>query len=170
MDFKDDKKAAELDAVKYFLKQSGLFRGYSVYPAEPPYPDIVLKSGSKEIGIEVTRIFEHGEFGAKRHFGIEKTIEEGFTAVRRYAFRELDLAPANLKMIPPLNNALLSKSKKEYPVETILLIDSQYPPFEKADYLRYIDQVKVPSVHPFSEIWLICDMTRSPELLRLFPS
>lgn len=118
----------------------------------PQMPDILCRLQNREIGIEVVHTYGTGMEAAIR-LGNKNSENFPDEIHRARMITSLDIRALN-----SLNNVLANKATRTYDcAPTWLLVRNAFVHWSLRDYLKHKRQIHVPDVHPFAQIWFLCD-------------
>lgn len=130
---------------------------------EPPFPDGMCTLNGNNIYIEVGHIY--GTTSDTKHL----LARTGKSAPTKEGKKYSRLIPLNGRLINPLNRLLEKKSNKKYNGSPVwLLIRNAMPLWSKEDFQDHLNDIIIPSNHPFDQIWLLCGPRSDFGILKLF--
>ncbi len=130
---------------------------------EPPLPDGICTLNDKNIYIEVGHIY--GTTPDVKHLLGRK----GNSAPTDKDMKHSRLITLNTRLIKPLNYLLEKKSNKKYNGSPVwLLIRNAMPLWSKNDFQNHLNEITVPTKHPFEKIWLLCGPNSSFGILQIY--
>jgi len=162
-DSEREKIALEHGAAKLFLqcyeKKYGT-KMRNIWHNSPSKPDISCYQGEAKLDIEIAHLYA-SEIEAMAILGRPLSIS------MQRAIAQLAQDPNDSKLCTALQRLLQQKATKNYNSKRAwLLIRNASPLWSKADFEAQLDNIVIPTNHPFEQIWLLCDFYKG-ELLRL---
>jgi len=161
----NEKEALEESAVLEFCnayKEAEHGEISFIRSLQPPYPDTLCIKNGTELHIEVGHIY--GTIGdTKLLLG-----REGNSAPSTQELSLSTMLPLNKRFIYPLNSLLAKKSKKNYKGNSIwLIIRSGNLLWNRDEFEKHINEILLPNIHPFDQIWLLCGPRSDFGIMRL---
>jgi hypothetical protein len=155
-------RAALEEFGQWFTVNAGRGEFRLVELLDPPKLDSRCRIGEAEVYVEVAHVYGT-ETDAKTLLG-----RTGVGAPDSGRHRRDALISFDRRVIVPLNTVLQEKAGKTYDGSPVwLVIRNGFPLMDQADFESYADQIIVPDVHPFTEIWLLCGRSAENGALRL---
>lgn len=162
----NEKESLELHAVQLFVDLYNNKNGVGLKFIKllmPPEADGLCELNGEELGIEVAHIYG-AETDATRILG--RKLRNALGEKELLANR---LYPLDQKIPFALNQVLNNKASKLYNATRVwLIIRNGFPLWFKEDFEQYLERITLPKLHPFEQIWLICDSTGKSGLLKLY--
>lgn len=161
-----EKAGLERGAIEQFAEVFSTLAGRGSFKLcallSPPQPDAHCSLDGTDIFVEVTH-FYGTEADTRLILG-----RTGHAEPSREQRLQSSLIPLSLRVLAALNLVLEKKSGKTYASSPVwLIVRNGFPLWREADFQRHRDQIVVPQVHPFSEIWLVCGPRSDFGILRL---
>jgi hypothetical protein len=129
---------------------------------KPPHPDARCSVNGSAVFVEIAHLYGT-DSDARELLG--RTGHASPTDEERRLHRSV---PLHARILGPLNRILAQKATKSYPDAPIwLVIRNGFPIWKHEEFTLYRGDIVVPKIHPFSEIWLLCGITRESRLVRL---
>jgi len=145
----------ELHTINTFITQYNNIHGpilAYIRPCTPPMPDMLCKLNETDLGVEIVQTYGADEEAAMR-LGNRQSTDYSETVHLARATTPLDLRALN-----SLNKVLRVKSTKQYSfAPTWLVIRNAFFLWTRADYEEHMNNIIIPQVHPFDQIWLLFD-------------
>lgn len=163
---KKQKRSLETGALIQFSEALAVQLGAGHFSfhelCSPPEPDGLCSLDGQSLHVEVAHIYGR-ESDAKKLVGCT-----GKSAVTREQEILSAMRPLGARLLEPLNDLLANKATKTYQTSRVwLLIRSASPLWNLDDFRENKVNIAIPSVHPFKQIWLLCDTRASFGVLRL---
>lgn len=145
----------ELHAIQNFITQYNAVHVRElafIKQCTPPMPDTLCCLDKKEVGIEVVHTYGTGEeaairLGNRRSEDFPKEVH----LVRR-------IIPLDVRALNSLNQVLSDKATKQYVFSpTWLVIRNAFLLWSLAEYEKHRDEIYIPRVHTFEQIWFLFD-------------
>lgn len=129
--------------IEWYNKQNGTAYGYHDRGADPP--DLVYRSGSQEMLLEVTVAY----YDADHATMLWQSARGAPDAADSWSSRSPDR-----KLIDSINLVLAKKSKRAYPPGCVLVL-VLYPDLTSAEeFAELMGQINMAPDHPFAEIYV----------------
>ena len=142
-----EKQDLELAACEYFIgSYNAIHHTHLTLGQHRDKPDCVLHDvvTKEQVGVEVTHLYYDAR-EAKMVLGRLSKQPHGVMNIVQL------IAKLNADMVEKTNRA----AKYDFEGKLILLIRVASPIFDKQDFEMYEDEINVPSLNPFAEIWLL---------------
>ncbi len=156
--------ALVLDALQHFVAIYNRSHGSQLHFVErlqpgqeqPPEPDALCLLDGKQLGVEVAHLYGTGQDAERITGAVQKRrnplTEEERMDNRLKSFRERVLAELNTRVLG-------KKAKKSYRRSPVwLLVRNMFPLWNRQDFVQHMDEIIVPSNHPFEHIWLLGEL------------
>lgn len=142
-----EKQDLELAACMYFIDSYNAIHRTNLKLVEHrDKPDCVLRDAvtGEQVGVEVTYLYYDAQ-EAKMVLGRLSKQLHGVMTISQL------IEKLNADMVEKINRA----AKYDFEGKLILLIRVASPIFDKQDFEMYADEIDVPRLNTFSEIWLL---------------
>lgn len=144
----------EFHAVQSFIEQYNVAHKPTlefIKHCKPPMPDTLCCLDRKEIGVEVVHAYGSKEEAAMR---LGNRSSGDFSDKVHRARR---IIPLNVRALNSLNQVLHNKATKQYAISPTWLVIRNAFYWSKAEYEKHRNEIIVPHVHPFEQIWFLFD-------------
>ncbi|MBI2360631.1 MAG: hypothetical protein HYY46_11750 [Deltaproteobacteria bacterium] len=129
--------------VEFYNRENGTDYRYHSRGEDPP--DLIYRSGSHEMRLEITAAYYDTENAAM--------LWQNARGVPGARDIWISKSP-DVKLIESINSTLAKKCVKRYPSGWVLLVDL-YPDLVTAEeFADLISEIQVPAGHPFAEIYV----------------
>lgn len=129
---------------------------------DPPQPDGYCSFDGQPLHVEVGHIYGTRS-DAKRLLG-----RTGKSVATPAEMMNARMVPLNTRLLRPLNDLLDSKAKKTYQASRVwLLIRSAFPLWTIEEFEEHQAAIRIPRIHHFETIWLLCGPRVDFGVLRL---
>ncbi|WP_333607661.1 hypothetical protein [Arsukibacterium sp.] len=166
MNGSEEKIRLEHEAARIFMRlyeQRFGVKMRHIWHNEPARPDVSCYFAEQKLDLEIAHLYG-SEVEAMHILGRDLSVE---------THREL-LAllrtPAEHRLLTALNRIISNKADKYYDSSQVwLVIRNANPLWSRREMLEHCDKLHMPKRHPFSQIWVVGDMSGQSGILPLYP-
>ncbi len=134
-----------------------------IWHNEPKKPDVSCYLANEKLDLEIAHLYG-SEVEAMMLLGRDLQPET------RQILAELNQTPIEARLLKALNRLLANKAEKNYHTQRVwLVVRNVNPHWKREDFVQRRASVKLPSQHPFEQIWLVADSQGESGLVQLFP-
>ena len=161
-----EKVELEHEAAKVFMR---CYERYANTPIrhiwhnQPRKPDVSCYLEGERLDLEIAHLYG-SEQEAMQMLG--RALDEHTAS----ECKALEQSNPRDRLLNALNRILANKAAKHYSTERVwLVIRNAHPAWSANEIKRLQHCIEVPAAHPFSQIWMVGDMTGSSGIVRLYP-
>lgn len=161
-----EKQKLEIDALNQFSEALAALLGEDRFVfhelRDPPQPDGYCSFDGQPLHVEVGHVYGTRS-DAKRLLG-----RTGKSAATPAEMMNARMVPLDARLLRPLNNLLADKATKTYQASQVwLLIRSAFPLWTIDNFKEHQAAIRIPRLHHFGQIWLLCGLGVNCGVLRL---
>lgn len=162
-----EKQRLEHEAARLFMRWYERETGQRIrhiWHNRPSKPDASCFLNGQRLDLEIAHLYGT-EQEAMQILGRE------LPAPTQHALQVLDReTDAHSRLLKALNRILRNKAGKHYASERVwLVIRNAHPAWTRDEVLTLRHHIKVPSRHPFEQIWMVGDMNGQTGIVQLYP-
>ncbi|WP_233267292.1 hypothetical protein [Paraglaciecola sp. L3A3] len=163
----DEKLALEHQAAKLFMHWYERETGKPIrhiWHNRPAKPDVSCRLEGERLDLEVAHLY-----GSEQE--AMQILHRELSDNTRQELKDLEKnTEPDARLLTALNRILFNKSFKTYKTKRAwLIIRNAHPAWSKQQIQDLQDCIKVPSTHPFEQIWIVGDWQGKSGIVRLFP-